>query len=57
MYIFVSENQVLIGCSNSKVEGGKLDVRVVRRQDKVQKESESMADWTLKWLEGSKYAG
>lgn len=55
MYIFVSENQVfLIGCSNSKVEGGKLDVRVVRRQDKVQKESESMADWTLKWWEGSK---
>ena len=26
-----------------------MDVRVVRRQDEVQKESESMADWTLKW--------
>lgn len=55
MYIFVSENQVFLrGCSNSKVEGGELDVRVVRRQDEVQKESESMADWTLKWWEGSK---
>lgn len=33
MYIFVSENQVFLReCSNSKVEGGELDVRVVRRQ-------------------------
>ena len=28
------------------MEGGELDVRVVRRQDEVQKESESMADCT-----------
>ena len=30
------------------MEGGELDVRVVRRHEEVQKKSKSMADWTLK---------
>ena len=56
MYIFLSENQVFFDGerSNSKVVGGGLDVRVARRHEEVQRGSESVRDWTLKWWEGSK---
>lgn len=34
-----------------KLKRGRLDVEVEERQEKVQKEGQRVADWTLKWSE------
>lgn len=34
-----------------KLKRGRLDVEVEERQEKVQKEGQRVADWTLEWSE------